>query len=323
MDRPDIVTPSAFSPAAAKAAAPVAKVSPATAQSASTAAPSAAPAPAKVEAPVDSHEVQKLKSDLAWSKRQADLIASRQKAQFQKEREGLSSKLSRLSELEKREAQAKINKSGYLESLYGKDWYDQIIQEKLNGGAPTADVVKSEMDKLREEFEATRKADRDEMTKREAARHEQEMVAARRQAVGEVARFWSEKSDDYPLVEGQGTPAQIASVIAAEIEKRWRESIQRDDDGRIVVDGVAPSVQTIANEWETNLSKPYEKYAEKLKKSAAPVVPPSTSAAQQPRRTLSNDLTGTTPGQRLPPANNEEKRARAEAAYLAARKSAS
>ena len=51
----------------------------------------------------------------------------------------------------------------------------QVIAEKLNGGAPTADVVKSELDKLREEFEAKLKARDDEAQKasyerRDAAR---------------------------------------------------------------------------------------------------------------------------------------------------------
>ena len=54
---------------------------------------------------------------------------------------------------------------------------------------------------------------------------------------------------------GLGKPEQIAAEMARRIENSYLASIQRDEEGRIVVDGVAPSVQTIAETWEADLVK--------------------------------------------------------------------
>ena len=304
----DIVTPSAFSPAAQPKAAESKPVEPV--------------APVKAAPPAEPPEVAKLKSDLAWAKRQADIIANKQKAQFAKEKEGFGAKLSRLAELEKQEANFKLNKSSYLKAKLGDDWYDQIVNEKINGGAPTADIVQAELAKMREEFDAARKADKEAIEKERQEANSAALHDARRQVVAESSRFWTAKGSEYPLIDGLGTPQQIGGELAARIERAYMASIEKDENGRVVVDGTAPSVHKIAEDWEGELVKLAERAASHAKYAArfGKVAPPLKSEAQPQRRTLSNDLTTSTPGQRPPPANQDEKRARAEAAYLAARK---
>lgn len=303
---PDVVTPSAFSPKAAVA--PVAKpVTPVT--------PTAPVAEAK---PVDAPEVVKLREELAMAKRHGDLTAARQKQAFAKEKEGLGPKLTRLGELEKLQSQAKINKSAYLKSLYGDDWYDQIIQEKLNGGAPTGEVVASEVARVREEM----KAEFDRRDSESKAAVEESRKAAETEARNGLSlsaqSFWEASGKDYPAIKAD--PAYFASVAAKHIEDEYNRTSTRDENGKLLRPGKVLTMKEVAEKWEESVVShsaevvAAQKYADRFKPK------PPQSVAPAERRTLSNALTGSTPGQRPPPATVEEKRARAEAAYLAARK---
>ncbi len=301
----DIVTPSAFSPAAAKTVTPAAPVK-------APVAPVVATPPAT---PVESPEVLKLRADLIHAKRLNDAIAKKQRDGFAKEKEGFGPKLTRLGELEKLHAQAKLNPEAFLKGVYGDDWYDRVVQTKVNGGAPTAGVLADEIAKMEEKFEAKLKARDEESAKQSEAQKAQGLVDARRQVANMAGQFWTAKGSEFPLIEALGTSEQIAQALADRVESHYLSTVKRDESGRIVVDGEVLPVQTIAAQWHSHLAKAHEKYAELQKK----VAPPSIHD-QPSRSTLSNELTGTTPGPRQPATSIEEKRARAEAAYLAARK---
>lgn len=316
---PDTVTPSAFSPAAQPKAA-VKPTSPTVTQT---------PAPAVVTPtapPAKSAEAQAYETKLQDERRRADIRLQRQKvaltAETKKEREArdaLGPKLSRLAELEKLDAQAKMNPEAFLKAKFGDDWYDHVVKTKLNGGVPTADVLASEIAKVEERVEAKWKAREEELAKTQAAARDQSIAAARRGLQSEAATFWKTAATEFPVLEGLGDAARVASLLAERIEVNYNSTIERDEEGQIVRDGQILTLKQAAEALENQILALSEravaapKYAERFKPKVTPNV-------EQPSRTLSNALTGSTPGQRPPPANSEEKRARATAAYLAARK---
>ncbi len=305
----------------------VAPVAPKTVAPVTPAAPSAPPAS-------KSPEVAALETKLADERRIRDVMLQKQKgvlsAEAKKERDGFGAKLTRLGELEKMHAQAKLNPEAFLKGVYGEGWYDAVVSAKLNNGVPTADVLASEIAKVEEKFEAKFKAREEELAKQtaaqSAAQREAELNQARRQLTAEAAQVWKAKADEYPLVAGLGTPEAIAAELARRAEAHYNRTTKKDETGSILVDGEVPSLQKLAESWEGELvalaerAAAHAKYAGKFAlKSAAPVSP---NVVQQPRRTLSNDLTGRTPA-RSAPANDSEKRERAIAAFEARSKSAS
>jgi hypothetical protein len=189
------------------------------------------------------------------------------------------------------------------------------VSARLNNGAPTAGAVKTEIDKLRDEFEARLKAKDEDLEKKTAAQQQQSVEQARRQVQAEAAGFWESTGKEFPLLEGLGTPAQIAAELARRVEAAYHATTKRDESGRILVGGEILPLQKVAELWEGELVAVAEKAAAS-EKYAGRFKPKDVGQPQG--RTLSNDLTGTTPGQRQPPASDEERRARAVSAYLAA-----
>lgn len=312
-EAPPVVSPSILNKPAAKAT-----VTPTPVE----AKPSSTPAPAQGTTSSTPDPLASEREKLANERKMLEIRMQRNQKKyaedFKAKEAALAEKEAKLAAFEKEKAQAKLNKTAYLKSLYGDDWYDQIVSEKLNGGAPTASTVALEVDRLREEFDAKLKkelAQRDEKAKQaESAQQQRALEEARREVASDASRFWTAKQAEYPLMSGIGTPEQIAFELASRVEKHYLATIKRDEEGRVVADGEILPLQKVAELWEGALVKVVEraatseKYAGKFQKSAA----------QPQSRTLSNDLTGTTPGPRTPPATLDEKRERAYAAYAAA-----
>lgn len=307
-------------PGAVKPTAPVAKATTPTPPPATGAASAtAATAAAAYEAEVVALKAQLVEAQKNAQKR-SEVLLQRQKAALmesqKKEREGLSSKLSRLDALEKSQAQAKINKTAYLKSLYGDDWYDQIVTERVNGGAPTADVVASEIGKLREEmeakFEAREKARAEEHAATSQKQQAQSLADARQQLGREASQMFAAKSAEFPLVVDLGPPEAVAAELARRVEEHYWSTVKRGASGEILEDGEIIPLTKMAEQWESQLVAVAEKaaaapkYADRFK----------PKSAGQPRFTLTNDLTGSTSAKR-PPVNDDERRARAIAAYEA------
>ncbi len=290
-----------------------------------TVTPTPVPTAAPSAPPVD---VETIKRQLADERRMRDVMLVRQKAQLEgaakKEREGLGSKMTRLAELEKERAQAKLNPEAFLKSVYGEnEWYDTVISAKLNNGVPNANVLADEIARVEERVEAKWKA-RDEKAAADAAeRSKSELAGARRQVVAEATVMWKATGADYPLISEGRAPEDIAKQLQERMENHYFKTIQRDEEGRVLIDGQMLPLQKVAELWEGELvalaevAAKHPKYAAKFQPQAVKVAPQNVES--QPRRTLSNDLTGRTPA-RSAPANDFEKRARAIAAYEGVRK---
>jgi hypothetical protein len=247
------------------------------------------------------------------------------------EKKGLGAKLSKLAEMEKRESQAKLNKSAYLKSLYGEDWYDQIIQEKMNGGAPSADTIALEVDKVREEFSKKFEAQAAEAQKQQAEAQQRQVQNELRIFTDSAIEFAKIGLKDYPILEAYGTEAQIGNAIVQRIRAEHDRTIKRDQDtGEILERGKILSLKEAADLIENELvgiaerAAANDKYRGRLteKMKPASTIPGSSQLRRTDspeRRTLSNDLTATTPG-RKPAASEDERMARAVAAYNANRR---
>lgn len=285
--------------------------------------------------PAENPELTKLRQQATHAKRLAEAQVNAAKRAAAAKEKSLSEKMSELekraaraAELEKRDSQAKINKTEYAKSIWGENWYEELLQEKINGGAPTAAVVAAEISKLEERIEAKFKARLEEDEKTTSANHQQAVASAKRQLNNDASAFWKESGKEYPVLEGLGDAARVAALLAERIEQRYFSSIERDEQGQMVRDGRMMSMKEAAEDIENQIislsekAVGHEKYASRLQsKFKSNTVPNAAqqSDAQQTRRTLSNDLTGSTPGRR-PPATESERRERAIAAFEAARK---
>lgn len=281
------------------------------------------PAPTPV-APQKSAELLAAEKNLSDERRIREVMLAKQKAHLEgaakKEREGLGSKMSRLTELEKMHAQAKLNPEAFLKGVYGDDWYDRVVQTKLNGGVPTADVLASEVARLEEKFEARLKSRDEELAKSQVESSRAAVEQSRREQVSLAGEFWTSSEAEYPLVAGLGTAEQIAPELARRRESHYDSTSKRDENGRLIAHGQVIPLQKVAELWEAQLvqlaerAAGHQKYADKFAPKSVVAAPKHVD--QQQRRTLTNDLTGSTPA-RSAPATDIERRQRAIAAYEA------
>jgi hypothetical protein len=295
--------------------------------------PAAAPAPV-VDAPktVSEEEYRKLRID-------RDRIV---KAKITKEREWLTKekdygeKAGRLAEYEKNHQNAKLNVPAYLQSLYGDNWYDTVVEAKLSGVSP-ANLMAGEIQKLREEMTEKLSA-KDKAIER--SQHESQTRAvdqARRQLSAEASSFYESNMNEYPIFAKFGDAKSIANTLAQRIEAEYHRSTQLDPETHEVLrDGRVMTVKEAADALENELvalaeeAASHEKYRGKLTAKLTPPKTPATvpSKSQQPlsevaqkpqqRRTLSNQITGSTQEPKAKLSLNE-RRAKALAAFDAVR----
>lgn len=247
---------------------------------------------------------------------------------FSDEKKTIGEKLSRYEQFEKLKANAKLNPEPYFKELLGENYYDRMVELRLGGGAPTADTVAAELAKIEERVEK-KFQDRDaEREKASAAASKTQLEGARRQLLSEAAEFWTTNEKEYPIFKRLGDGPRISAMLAQRIEAEYNRSERRDPDtGALLMAGRILTHKEAADLLESDLlaiaeeAAAHDKYRTKLTAKLAPPKqpPPAPGGPNQQRRTLSNDLTGTTPG-RTPPVSDAERRERAIAARNAALK---
>lgn len=232
-------------------------------------------------------------------------------------------KLSQVERFEKLKANAKLNPEPYFREILGDAYYEKLTEMRISGGAPAADIVAAKVAELEEKFEGKLKgldeerkkqeqAQRDEAKKREAGETDQRLRAV-------MSQFWEANETEYPAIAAEGyTKQQISEALAKEVRRQFNASAEVDaETGEVLKEGVAPNLKALADKWEEGLVSRSKKVAS-LPKYAVPAG--AKSEVQQPRRTLSNDLTGSTPGRQTPATTEAERMQRAIAArdkYLA------
>lgn len=290
-------------------------------------------APVPTPAPGDPlTEAKKFRDEAAALKESAEKRARTheiERRKFADEKKGLGAKLSKLNELEKwkseqekLEMNAKLNKAAYLKAKFGDDWYDQVVAERLNGGAPTADTValaiEQAQENMRKEFAEKAEKERAELQREQA----EQLQTARTQILGEASAFLEKSAADYPIFEGTPRP-QVAAALAQFIEQEFHRT------GKVVTTKEAAEAIEASEIARAERLTGIEKYREKLTAKLKPVNASTAGAPQvgsrstgSERRTLSNDLTATTPGPKRTARNDEERREAAFAAFEAARRKA-
>lgn len=321
---------------------------------ATTAAPAPAPATVTPTAPttpaVETKPDAQVEADIAQKYRRLEFEHNKklkeqilERRKWDSDRKATGERLSRLAELEKRESQARLNPPAFLKSIYGDNWHEVVNESKLNG-VPPADLIQSEMSRMRDEFEAKLKARDDESTSRLQAQQQQALEQARANIRLEAEEFYSASGADYPILERLGGKEAVASAIAQRIEREFHASSKRDESGAVVRQGRVLTTKEAAELIEGEMLAVAEAAlkAEKYKSRFAPKPPDLTaekksgslqlkqqqqSNGQQsqseqkpqspPRKSLSNDITGSTKDDAPARLTPEERRQRALAAFAA------
>jgi len=239
----------------------------------------------------------------------------------------VAEKTAKLVEAEKLSALAKRNPTGYLEKVYGDKYWDKLVEARVNGVAP-ADMMAEELEKLEAKFESRLQA-RDQEAKAAAERQQQQQVAhAKQQLLNEAANFVTQAGKDYPILSELGDSDAIARSIAQRVESEYFRT-QVWQGNQLVRDGRVLTNKEAAELIEGELVKigiaayGTDKYKAKFQLPLQSKTAPGNVALssekqqvekQQARKTLSNNLTGSTQG-RNPPISAQERRERALARY--------
>lgn len=224
---------------------------------------------------------------------------------------------SKLDALEKREAQARMNPPAFLKSIYGEQWHEVINEAKLNG-VPPGQLIAEEMQKLRDEMDAKYRARDEEALKAQETAKERAVEDARKSIFAESAEWYRAKADEFPILKKLGDAPAVARTISQRIESEFHRQ------GKILTTSEAAElIEAEVLDWAAEAGR-HEKYKAKLQPatSSSTVVPSKQqqgTLSQKPaaaRRSVTNDITGSTPAAK-PPASDAERRARAIAASKA------
>jgi len=311
----------------------------------------AAPAPAAVTPTAPTTPAVETKSetpaevDLAQKYRRLEAEHQRkvkeqiiERRKWDADRKTTGERLSKLAELEKRESQARLNPPAFLKSIYGDNWHEVVNESKING-VPPADLIQSEIARMRDEFEAKLKARDEESSRSLQAQQQQALDQARANIRMEAEEFYSASGAEYPILERLGDKAAVARTIAQRIEHEFHATAKRDENGAVVRQGRVLTAKEVAEliesemlgvaEYATKVEKyksrfapkppdlTSEKKSESLKLKQQPTSQQPQSSGQQPRKSLSNDITGSTRDDAPARLTPEERRQRALAAFAA------
>jgi hypothetical protein len=270
-------------------------------------------------------------------KKTKEQITERRK--WDADRKATGERLTKLTELEKREQQARLNPTAYLKSLYGDDWHQVVTDAKISG-VPPAQLVEAEMAKMRDEFEAKLKARDEEGTKSLRAQQEQALEQARASIRLEAEDFYEASGKDFPILDRLGDKAAVARALAQRIESEFHSSAKRDESGAVLRQGRVLTAKEAAELIEGEMLGVAEAAlkAEKYRARFAPKPPDlstpkqaatvsstqqqskqQSSNGQQPRKSLSNDITGSTKDEAPHRLTPQERRQAALDAYNAER----
>jgi hypothetical protein len=211
---------------------------------------------------------------------------------------------------------AKVNPEALYKKLHGDGYYDKLVEMRLNGGAPTAESMAAELARVKDEAIAAVKADAEQERSAAQQKAREQAEQARAELTSDATAFLEKAGADYPVFEGYQRD-QVARAIASYQEQQYNRT------GKVLGTKEAADALEQAEvsraERLAGIDKYRGKLTEKLKPANVPPVVGSRSAGntQQERRTLSNDLTATTPQAKRAHRTDEERWAAINALDLA------
>jgi hypothetical protein len=306
-----------------------------------TAAAPVQPVPAAAPATPSELEAARAKvKDLENKVLQAQKANIIERRQAQREREAkeksMGERLKKADAYDKLTSMADVDPESAAKHLWKDKWYDRLVEAKLNGGAPSGEVVAHKLADLEAKFEQrlTERETASKAAQDEAAQKANESV---RSGIGrDAVMFHDAKLEEYPIFKQLGGNERVASLLMSRIEAnkpmlaKYRSALEYDDaDARVdILEWAAKGLESDAlrlAESMVGVDKYKPRFADKLQpgKSSGTVVKqsqqPSMSqpSPQQPGRALSNDMTAATPASRSGPRSDKEREAAAIEAYNA------
>jgi len=296
--------------------------------------PSSEPKPATAAPTQTPDEIAAAKAEAAkwrteYEKKNRETIATRRKAED--ERKSFGEKLKKADEYERLQRDGKVSPLNAVSRLLGvppEKALELLNTVAANGNTPTAESLAQALADQEAATEAKFKA-REEEAKR--AREEAESQAVendRGQLHADATEFVKALIDDYPVFKLLGNEREVGAMLAQRISgpafARYRAAIQYADGPAraAMMKGVADALETQVLSLGEGLTA-YDKYKPKLAAKLTPpkqvdTVPGKSVAApsvasqgqSQQRRSLGNDLTGSTTSE-APKLRTEEERIKA------------
>lgn len=272
------------------------------------------------------------RAEAELGKKTREAIATRRKADD--ERKTFGERLKSADEYDRLRRDGKVSPLNAVSKLLGvppEKALELLNTVAANGNAPTAESIAQA---LADQEAATEQKFKTREEQAENARREAEQKATESHASTlrvEAASFVKALVDDYPVFKTLGDAAQVGAMLAQRIQSspafaRYRGALQyADSDTRVtIMKAAADALESQVLSLGVGLLE-HEKYKGKFAEKLTPprnagTVPPvarsvaaSSVASQgqsQVRRTLGNDLTGSTPGE-APKLRTEEERIKA------------
>lgn len=260
--------------------------------------PAAAPAPKTEPDPRLASRFAQLAKQEAALRSEKQRIASERSTHEQAIRskeEAIAARAAKADDLERRLAAAKKDPAGFLRSVYGEEWYDQLTEVKLSGEKATPDLA---VQALREEalsqVEALKKEQADRWKQLEDERkasQEAERARAAKENADTLEKFRTdtidfvkanpEKYELTNLTESQGLVAEVIAQAYA----RTKRLMKHEEAADLV---------------EKSLEEQAEKVFAGKKWQARAQKPPVTEQTNGSARTLTNDAAAGTPAAAVP-----------------------
>ncbi len=296
-------------------------------------APAAAPPSATPDPTVQLREqLKKLEGERDLAKRET-VVGRRQ---WDAEKKSFGEKLKLADEYARLKRDAGINPQAAARSLWGDKYLDLLNTVAANGGAPTAESVALEIERA-EERAVQRLEARDAAAKKAQQEATQKAEIDDRNLMrGDAAVAYEALADEYPVFAELGDKSRVGQIVVSQMDSltfnRYRAALRSSDTEtcatlmRSALDKLEGQMLAIA-ERAAGHDKYRAKLSEKLTPpktpgNTSPVVksqPHASQQTQQPsqqgRRTLSNDLTGSTPGDAPKYRTDGERKAAALAKY--------
>lgn len=299
---------------------------------AAAAAPVAVPeAPSAASVALRAAEERATKAEALAAQKTREEIINRRKADS--ERKSWGEKLKSADEYAKLQREAGVNPAAVAKRLWGDQWHERLTAVQVNGGAPTADSVAFELEQ-RDAAMEKKFADREAAQKEAQANAQREAETSDRNVLGaETTEFYKAVASEYAL-DGLGDERTVAGILANSITgsalARYRQALQLGDaDARVSIlrkaaEGLESTIAALSSKVAS-----HSKYADKFREQLTPAkpaatVPPVKSSqvsqqvpqlSQPARRTLTTDLTGTTPSESSKYRSDDERLKAALARY--------
>lgn len=283
--------------------------------------------------PVEDYRAKAKELEARYERQKREHIIERRK--WESTNKSISTQQAELAQLKKAQESARLNPPEFLKSIYGENWYETVVESRLNGIPPAA-LLQQEIGKLREEYDAKfaqRDTEQAENAKRQAAAASEN---ARKTLRNDAASFYESAKGDYPIFESIGSPQRIGQILSDRIEQVYKQTVEIDEEsGEVVRQGKVLSMREAADLIEGEMlqiidkAKSVDKYKSRFLTDNKPdgtVGGPrlqqdssQQSKSQPQRRNLSNELTSSTKVS-TPAKSLDDKRERAIAAFEEARK---